>query len=85
MRNTQHSDVIRSDNALPNLNIGADPLALTVKNRNTQKGQINKRIMLKKSVLRLEYPLGLINIDLSLVYSMAIGGQTISTDNYCQT
>ena len=55
MRNTQHSDVIRSDNALPNLNIGADPLALTVKNRNTQKGQINKRIMLKKMLPTLDY------------------------------
>ena len=55
MRNTQHSDVIRSDNALPNLNIGADPLALTVKNRNTQKGQINKRIMLKKMLPTLGY------------------------------
>jgi len=41
--------------------------------------------MLKKCVPRLEYPLGPINIDLSLVYSMAIGGQTISTENYCQT
>ena len=55
VRNAQHSDVIRSDNALPNLNIGADPLALTVKNRNTQKGQINKRIMLKKLLPTLGY------------------------------
>ena len=56
MRNTQHSDVIRSDNALPNLNIGADPLALTVKNRNTQNGQINKRIMLEKMLPTIGLP-----------------------------
>ena len=56
MRNTQHSDVIRSDNALPNLNIGADPLALTVKNKNTQKGQINKRIMLEKMLPSIGLP-----------------------------
>jgi len=29
--------------------------------------------------------LGPVNIDSSLVYSMAIGGKTISTENYCQT